>query len=360
MNPIKTLWNGGNADGAARRDRIAYPLTMTGIVILLPLLAKELPKSDPGLGIQILFIVLILAINGFALFKKKRAPISHALVVIPMTASLVMSLREHGFYAALFCYPAVVYFYSVLSRQIAHACVAVMLAIVTSTIYSHISIDIAIIFGMTLLVTVIFVNLVFNALSDMTDEVPGDGSVDPLTNAIAQPQMDRYLRRAIKISKKRNTALSGLRIELDQYANIRTIHGQDAADNALKGAAFVIRKRLRDSDFLFRYGESGFFALLPNTPEEGAAIVSEQLRKLVLKAELVDNDMGCISIGVGQYVKDEPQQSWVEATDALVKAAADNGGNQIACRHPDRPAFAGAPAMDAQATPTIATTSASQ
>lgn len=337
MNPIKTLWQGGNADGAARRDRIAYPLTVTGIVAMLPLLANELPKPDPGLGIQVLFLVFLLALNGFALFRKKRSLFSHALVVIPITAGVVMSVRgEHGFYAALFCYPAVIYFYAVLSRQMAHGCTVVMLAIVTSTIYLHINVDVAAIFGVTLLLTIIVINLVFDALSDMTEEVHEEN--DPMSHVLAQDKMEKHLQRAIKNSKKRNTRLSGLRVELENHANIKTVYGQDAADEAIKGAALVIRKRLRNNDLLFRHAESGFFALLPNTLEEGATSVSEQLCMLVLKAELADKDMGCISVGVGEYVPDETPQSWLEAMNDLVRTAVNNGGNQVVRRHPGRPA----------------------
>lgn len=354
MNPIKTLWQGKNADNAARRDRVAYPLTIIGIATLLPLLANELPKSDPGLGIQILFLIFLLALNGFALFRKKRSLFSHALVVIPMTAGVVMSVRgEHGFYAALFCYPAVIYFYAVLSRQMAHGCAAVMFAIVTSTIYSHINADIAAIFGATLLLTIIVVNLVFNALSDMTEEVPGGD--DPFSNILAKDKMEKHLQRAIKNSKKHNTRLSGLRIELENYANIKTVYGQDAADKAIKGAALVIRKRLRNNDILFRYTESGFFALLPNTPEEGSIIASEQLRTLVLKAELAEKDMGCISIGTGEYVPDETPESWIEAVNDLVKTAINNGGNQIARRHPGRTAPAASPEAEIPTRATAAT-----
>ena len=337
MNPIKTLWQGGNADNAARRGRVAYPLTIAGSIALLPLLVNELSKPDPGVGIQVLFLVLILAVNGFALFKKKRALLPHALTVIPISAGMVMSVQQgsdHAFYAALFCYPAVIYFYAVLSRQIAHACTAVMSVTVTAAIYLRIDVDIATIFGATLLLTIIVINLVFNALSDMTEEVPGEK--DPFANILSQQKMDRHIQQAIKNSKKRDTRLSGLRIELDHYATLKRLNGQEAAENVVKGAAMVMRKRLRNADLLFRYEESGFFALLPNTPEEGAIIAAEQLRTLVLKAELADNEMGCISIGIGEYVPDESPQSWMAEMNALLKTATNNGGNQFARRHPNR------------------------
>lgn len=332
MNPVKTLWNEKNGQEAARRDRIAYPMTIAGIVMLLPLMAIELPKPDPGLGIQILVIVLLLAINGIALFRKRRAPIAHGLIMIPIAAGIVMSLREQGFYAALFCYPAVVYFYSVLQRQIAHACAIVLFTVTTSTLYSYNGINVAIMFGMTLLLTIVIINIVFNALSDMAEEVPGESTVDPLTNAIVQHQIEAYLRQAIKTSKERNLPLSGLRIELDHYRHIQKLYGQETADNVLKGTASVIRNRLRDTDFFFRYEESGFFALLTDTAEEDASSVSEQLRNLVMEAELVDNNIGSVSIGIAEYANDEAPPSWLEAAESLVMNARSNGGNQVACR----------------------------
>lgn len=342
MNPVKTLWNGKNKEAAARRDRIAYPIAVTIIVMLLPLLANELSKPNPGLDIQILCIVLLLAINGIALFRKKHAPIAHALIVIPIAAGMVISLRGQGFYGVLFCYPAVVYFYSVLQRQIAHACVATLFAITASAAYAYIGIDPAIVFGMTLLLTVAIINIVFNALSDMTEEMPVESIVDPLTTAIVQHQMERHLREAIKTSKERNSPLSGLRIELDHYRHIQRLYGQETADNVLKGAAFVIRNRLRDTDFLFRHEESGFFALLTDTAEEDASSVSEQLRSLILKAELIGNGMGSVSIGAAGYKNNETLPSWLEAAEALVKIGRNNGGNQVACRcshQPDAAAF---------------------
>lgn len=128
-------------------------------------------------------------------------------------------------------------------------------------------------------------------------------------------------RLAIEIERSRRfqTPLSCLMLDLDNLKKINDLNGHPAGDIALASLAQAIQKEIRVIDTATRYGGDEFFVILPVTPKAGAFVVAERIRKKVSESELKYNDVSIqstISVGVATF-----PAPGIEGLDALIDAA---------------------------------------
>jgi diguanylate cyclase len=79
----------------------------------------------------VLAVVLTLGIDALAIHRKKRPPIPFALLLVPMAAGMLLSVRAEGIYGALWSYPLVLFSYFVLPPRPADAASVVLLGVTT-------------------------------------------------------------------------------------------------------------------------------------------------------------------------------------------------------------------------------------
>lgn len=159
------------------------------------------------------------------------------------------------------------------------------------------------------------------------------------TDALTEiPNRMAYKERLIKetqSTKRTNSPLSLLIIDIDHFKEYNDGYGHDNGDIALKKVATSIRDSLlRDTDFVARIGGEEFVVLLPHTTPEGAMQVAEMIRKNISACNIehsfskVENIL-TISIGIsslsGRDIK--INKIFKQADTALYKAKG-NGRNQ--------------------------------
>ncbi|MFO7301949.1 MAG: diguanylate cyclase [Acidobacteriota bacterium] len=111
-------------------------------------------------------------------------------------------------------------------------------------------------------------------LAQIEEEV----SLDPLTRVGSRRGFDRTVARMAEQARQQQVALSVAMFEVDDFALIVETHGRTVADRVLLCAAQWLTRGLRQSDYVARYADQFFAALLPATP---AAQVEMRLRQLL-------------------------------------------------------------------------------
>ena len=103
-------------------------------------------------------------------------------------------------------------------------------------------------------------------------------SVTGLPNRAAYDErmQDEYIRW-----KRFKSPLVLMVWDLDDFKQVNDRFGHQAGDKALRVIGKILKKRLRQTDFVGRYGGEEFCILLANTPMDQAAVVAEQIRKSV-------------------------------------------------------------------------------
>ncbi|HEX4944136.1 MAG TPA: diguanylate cyclase [Usitatibacteraceae bacterium] len=134
-------------------------------------------------------------------------------------------------------------------------------------------------------------------------------------------------------SKRYDTPLSLLMLDIDHFKEVNDTHGHHAGDRVLEELARTCRNILRTVDVAGRVGGEEFAILLPETALEGAVEVAERLREAIEKTEVTRKEgvplRITVSIGVAMLTGTANLDTLMSQADAALYDAKRNGRNCI-------------------------------
>jgi diguanylate cyclase (GGDEF)-like protein len=126
------------------------------------------------------------------------------------------------------------------------------------------------------------------------------------------------LDQAIARSQRSGVDLTVLMIDLDQFKKLNDTYGHVQGDQALRATADVLRKTLRRSDTICRYGGEEFMVVLPETSAEESAVLAARLFTAV-EARGHDEKLPItVSIGQASVRQDDSAESLLNRADLVV------------------------------------------
>jgi diguanylate cyclase (GGDEF)-like protein len=171
-------------------------------------------------------------------------------------------------------------------------------------------------------------------LQSMLHHVESLASTDPLTGLLNRRRFDDVLKREFAITKRYQTPLSCLMVDVDYFKRINDLYGREAGDRVLCGVASRITARLREVDTAARFGSEEFAILLPQTPKQSAMVVAERMAGVV-RREHFEFDEGSasvtVSVGVAECrdVTGNSPDGLVKAADSALYLAKSRGRDQV-------------------------------
>lgn len=121
--------------------------------------------------------------------------------------------------------------------------------------------------------------------------------------------------------------------DVDRFKLVNDTYGHQAGDKVLTVVARLLQSKVRETDFVARFGGEEFLLVMPETTLDGASVLAEQLRKAVEECEFHFRGKRVpitISCGMSAFQgNDGPEQVFARADTALYRAK-ENGRNQ--CR----------------------------
>jgi GGDEF domain-containing protein len=103
-------------------------------------------------------------------------------------------------------------------------------------------------------------------LEQALTEARATAFADPLTGALNRRGFDEAYQRELARSRRRGGQLALALIDLDDFKRLNDTLGHQVGDAALVHLVSVLRKALRPSDILCRFGGEEFVVLMPDTP----------------------------------------------------------------------------------------------
>jgi diguanylate cyclase (GGDEF)-like protein len=156
---------------------------------------------------------------------------------------------------------------------------------------------------------------------------------DPLTQANNRASFDHLIQREMSLAQRYGKSLTVLFLDIDHFKDINDTHGHDCGDVALTSVANCIKKSMRTSDMLFRYGGEEFVILLSETNLAGAEHVAERIRRSI-ESHTLSYDMSTLkvtaSLGVSALRADDTVDTFVKRADGAMYKAKNNGRNRVA------------------------------
>ncbi|AZE81534.1 GGDEF domain protein [Pseudomonas orientalis] len=156
--------------------------------------------------------------------------------------------------------------------------------------------------------------------------------IDPLTGLSNRAAWSERLDQEVNAWHQRGNSLSLAMLDLDHFKRINDGYGHLAGDKVLKIIANVLRKRLRPTDFIARFGGEEFVLLMPDSTLAEALAVGEMLRVAIesspfhFKGEPVTIT---VSMGVAQFQPGERSDLALKRADEALYRAKAAGRNQV-------------------------------
>jgi diguanylate cyclase (GGDEF)-like protein/putative nucleotidyltransferase with HDIG domain len=136
---------------------------------------------------------------------------------------------------------------------------------------------------------------------------------DGLTGLYNQRHFHEVLSNEYKKAKRHGQPLSCIMIDLDYFKAVNDNYGHQYGDFVIAQSGQILKRLVRDTDFVARYGGEEFIIILPNTDLQGAFILGERIRKVFVNnkfskdriAETVTISAGISSTADENVVGDE-------------------------------------------------------
>jgi len=156
--------------------------------------------------------------------------------------------------------------------------------------------------------------------------------LDSLTGLPNRRGFDRIAMDAIADARREHKALSAMLLDLDHFKRLNDTHGHLAGDEVLTGFADDVRRCLRDTDIICRWGGEEFIILLRDTNSSGARRVAEKIRLLAEQHTYVFTGAALqvtVSLGLTELHPGDTLQSLIARADQALYSAKQNGRNRV-------------------------------
>ncbi len=153
-------------------------------------------------------------------------------------------------------------------------------------------------------------------------------AVDPLTGVANRGGFDKRIEEELARSLRIGFPLSLLVVDIDKFKFVNDTFGHSAGDKVLQTIAKLMSSRLRDTDFIARYGGDEFVILLAGTSDDDAKTVAQGFCDAVRRCGFHSQGRSVdvtLSIGVAQLQEGDTSETFFERADTAMYKAKDKG-----------------------------------
>jgi len=176
------------------------------------------------------------------------------------------------------------------------------------------------------------------------DRLKALSRVDGLTGIANRRRMDEALESEWRRMGRQEKHLSVIMCDIDHFKLYNDTYGHQRGDDCLTRVAKAIKNSInRPADLVARYGGEEFCVILPETTQEGAAILAEIIRENVKYLQLQHESspvskLVTLSLGVAAVIPDKNSKPvlLLEAADRALYQAKGNGRDRVEVNLPEK------------------------
>jgi len=152
---------------------------------------------------------------------------------------------------------------------------------------------------------------------------------DPLTGLGNRRAGLEDLHGFVNRAKREGQAFSLAIIDIDFFKKVNDQYGHHVGDEVLVGFGQVLRRALRPSDRVYRWGGEEFLVVLPYTDMQFASAVCNRIVKSLHDQTFDQVGTVTASIGVASLTHDDSLDTLLTRADGLLYKAKNNGRDQV-------------------------------
>lgn len=119
----------------------------------------------------------------------------------------------------------------------------------------------------------------FESVLSQQEHLEALAKTDELTGCLSRRFLMDHLATELERATRYARNLGVVMFDIDDFKNLNDSHGHAVGDEALRVVGSILRRTLRASDFVGRYGGDEFLVVLPETAREGTRLLAERVRR---------------------------------------------------------------------------------
>ena len=172
------------------------------------------------------------------------------------------------------------------------------------------------------------------SLARLNAQLEGLATTDALTGLHNRRFMDEFLAIEVERARRKRTPLALILIDIDHFKAVNDDFGHAAGDAVLRATALMMKRLVRGSDVLCRYGGEEFLVAMPEASLEAARARAEALRRAMHELKIAHEGgvLRPITLSLGLAVWPQhgaDADAVLSAADAALYQAKKSGRNRV-------------------------------
>lgn len=313
---------------------------------LIKVINGELPKVDYNFENKIIYF----GTTASALFDIKTTPTGRTVPGVEVQATYVNNLLDNNFITksnksvtiltgiilALLIGFAVIRISSAFIASFASISIYLIYLLISYYAMRHFNLWLEVIYPLILSMTAFISALIVKYLIKSRDfeQQYKLATTDGLTELYNHRYFQEQMSMLIENSKRYGTEFSLIILDIDFFKKFNDTFGHQAGDAVLRQVAQLLKRNVRATDIVCRYGGEEMSIILPNTGKEEAYTTAVKICERVATNKVkLNHDKESnvtVSLGVATYPYDGSTPSeMIASADKRLYSAKENGRNQV-------------------------------
>lgn len=159
------------------------------------------------------------------------------------------------------------------------------------------------------------------------------GLIDDLTGVFSHRYFQIRLAQEVERATRYKIPLNLLLLDLDSFSQYVSRHGEYYGNITLKKVADLIRKNIRGSDVVVRYGGDSFAIILPNTVISAALSMSNRFNAIIKNYPFIyenSQPKGHITASIGlTFLDGQTTEEFILCAEKALARAFNKGGDRV-------------------------------
>lgn len=311
------------------RQEMAHQIYTVAGLLVLPFALVTMAQGKFWIALPPLVTAILSIINVVSYRTRKTFILPPLVLSIFYILDCAMVIRGLGPTGAYWLFPVMLAIFWVHERKTARYLMVSMLLLVFIPAFYYLSLVDAARLSATLTMTGIFFNVAAKILEKQYKKMERLTVTDYLTGAYNRRYMDKKIDELIERYNRNRSVSSIITFDIDNFKKINDEYGHSIGDQVLVAVAETSNARVRTLDKVCRSGGEEFVILLPDTPENEAKLLGEDLCFSISQLEILKNSNVTISCGVSAIVENDSRDSWLKRSDQAMYRAKSNGKNTV-------------------------------
>jgi len=185
---------------------------------------------------------------------------------------------------------------------------------------------------LSVIVIVVVLLLTYLTIGTYRRQLEQVAATDKLTGAMNRQAFDHLFEQNLLTAKRRTTSMSLMMLDVDHFKQVNDSYGHLCGDRLLRSLVATIRKGIRESDTLCRWGGEEFVVLLPECDLQQAEVIANKLRGRIEEMSLYNRDIRVsvtASFGIAQFDGEESREQLLGRADQALYRAKAAGRNLV-------------------------------